>query len=29
LRAYTEQNPDALVIPTHDADVWERLDERY
>jgi glyoxylase-like metal-dependent hydrolase (beta-lactamase superfamily II) len=29
LREYAEQNPDALVIPTHDADVWDRLDERY
>jgi glyoxylase-like metal-dependent hydrolase (beta-lactamase superfamily II) len=29
LRAYFEQNPDALVIPTHDIEVWERLDEVY
>lgn len=25
LRKYTEQNPDALIIPTHDACVWESL----
>jgi glyoxylase-like metal-dependent hydrolase (beta-lactamase superfamily II) len=29
LHEYAEQNPDALMIPTHDADVWDRLDERY
>lgn len=29
LRAYIEQNPDALVIPTHDQEVWENLDEQY
>jgi N-acyl homoserine lactone hydrolase len=29
LRAYAEQNPDALVIPTHDSDVWEGLDDVY
>jgi glyoxylase-like metal-dependent hydrolase (beta-lactamase superfamily II) len=29
LRAYIEQNPDALVIPTHDDEVWENLDEQY
>ncbi len=27
LRTYAEQNPDALIIPTHDADVWNGLDE--
>jgi N-acyl homoserine lactone hydrolase len=29
LRAYKDQNPDALIIPTHDADVWESLDDVY
>jgi N-acyl homoserine lactone hydrolase len=29
LREYTERNPGALMIPTHDAEVWDRLDERY
>ncbi len=29
LRAYIEQNPGALVIPTHDDEVWESLDEQY
>jgi glyoxylase-like metal-dependent hydrolase (beta-lactamase superfamily II) len=29
LRAYAEQNPNALVIPTHDGEVWDRLDDTY
>ncbi len=29
LRAYAEQNADALVIPTHDIGVWEGLDDVY
>lgn len=29
LRAYIEQNPGALVIPTHDEEAWENLDEQY
>jgi N-acyl homoserine lactone hydrolase len=29
LRAYTEENPGALVIPTHDEEVWQGLDELY
>jgi len=29
LRAYVERNPDALVIPTHDIDVWEALHDVY
>jgi glyoxylase-like metal-dependent hydrolase (beta-lactamase superfamily II) len=29
LQAYTERRPDALLIPTHDHEVWDSLDERY
>lgn len=29
LRVYIEQNPGALVIPTHDEEIWESLDEQY
>ncbi len=29
LRKYTEHNPDALIIPTNDAAVWESLDDVY
>lgn len=29
LRAFIEENPEALVIPTHDGEVWEKLDELY
>lgn len=29
LRAYAAENPNALVIPTHDNDVWEALDDVY
>jgi hypothetical protein len=28
LRAYIVQNPDALVIPTHDDEIWSNLDEQ-
>jgi hypothetical protein len=27
LRAYAAQNPDALIIPTHDIGVWEDLQD--
>jgi len=29
LRTYAEQNPDALIVPTHDIDVWQRLRDAY
>lgn len=29
LRAFIEENPQALVIPTHDGEVWGQLDELY
>jgi len=29
LRAYAQQHPDALIIPTHDAGVWEGLQDIY
>jgi glyoxylase-like metal-dependent hydrolase (beta-lactamase superfamily II) len=29
MRAYVEQNPDALIVPTHDIAVWEGLNDVY
>jgi glyoxylase-like metal-dependent hydrolase (beta-lactamase superfamily II) len=29
LRLFRDQYPDAVIVPTHDADVWDSLGERY
>jgi glyoxylase-like metal-dependent hydrolase (beta-lactamase superfamily II) len=26
LKAFTEQAPDAVIVPTHDPDAWRQLD---
>lgn len=29
IRAYMDRHPDTLLIPTHDTEVWEGLDDLY
>ena len=29
IQLYRRENPDALIIPSHDGELFQRLDERY